>query len=82
MIQEKSRLGVADNSGAKEVECIRIMFGGTGVRFASVGDKIKCAVKVAVPGGTVKKGAGKGNTVTVTESLLTQPRLVVVTVYV
>lgn len=54
MIQEKTRLVVADNSGAKEVECIRIK-GGTGRRFASIGDQIKCAVKFAVPGGSVKK---------------------------
>lgn len=54
MIQEKTRLVVADNSGAKEVECIRIK-GGTGRRFASIGDHIKCAVKFAVPGGSVKK---------------------------
>jgi large subunit ribosomal protein L14 len=54
MIQEKTRLVVADNSGAKEVECIRLK-GGTGRRFASIGDHIKCAVKFAVPGGTVKK---------------------------
>ena len=55
MIQEESRLLVADNSGAKEVLCIRVM-GSTGVRFASLGDRIKCTVKKAVPGGTVKKG--------------------------
>jgi large subunit ribosomal protein L14 len=55
MIQEKTRLVVADNSGAKEVECIRVK-GGTGRRFASIGDHVKCAVKFAVPGGSVKKG--------------------------
>jgi large subunit ribosomal protein L14 len=55
MIQEKTRLVVADNSGAKEVECIRVK-GGTGRRFASIGDHVKCAVKFAVPGGAVKKG--------------------------
>lgn len=55
MIQEKTRLIVADNSGAKIIECIRVK-GGTHRRFASIGDHIKCAVKFAVPGGAVKKG--------------------------
>lgn len=56
MIQQESRLNVADNSGAKEVLCIRVL-GGTGRRYASVGDKIIVAVKQAVPAGNVKKGA-------------------------
>jgi len=56
MIQQESRLRVADNSGAKEVLCIRVL-GGTGRRYASVGDKIIVAVKDAAPGGGVKKGA-------------------------
>ncbi|WP_027002310.1 50S ribosomal protein L14 [Hugenholtzia roseola] len=56
MIQQESRLAVADNSGAKEVLCIRVL-GGTGKRYASVGDKIVVAVKSAVPSGNVKKGA-------------------------
>ncbi|MDD4847684.1 MAG: 50S ribosomal protein L14 [Bacteroidales bacterium] len=56
MIQQESRLAVADNSGAKEVLCIRVL-GGTRRRYASVGDKIVVAVKNAIPGGTVKKGA-------------------------
>jgi len=56
MIQQESRLKVADNSGAKEVLCIRVL-GGTGRRYASVGDKIIVAVKDAMPSGGVKKGA-------------------------
>ena len=55
MIQQESRLSVADNSGAKEVLCIRVL-GGTKRRYASVGDKIVVAVKSATPSGTVKKG--------------------------
>jgi large subunit ribosomal protein L14 len=56
MIQQESRLKVADNSGAKEVLCIRVL-GGTKRRYASVGDKIIVSVKNAVPSGNVKKGA-------------------------
>lgn len=55
MIQQESRLQVADNSGAKEVLCIRVL-GGTGRRYASVGDKIVVTVKDAIPSGNVKKG--------------------------
>jgi len=55
MIQSESRLKVADNSGAKEVLCIKVL-GGSRRRFASVGDVIVCAVKSATPGGVVKKG--------------------------
>ena len=55
MIQTESRLKVADNSGAKELLCIRIR-GGTGRKYANVGDVIVCAVKDATPGGAVKKG--------------------------
>ena len=55
MIQQESRLGVADNSGAKEVLCIRVL-GGTRRRYASIGDKIVVAVKAATPNGTIKKG--------------------------
>ena len=55
MIQQESRLKVADNSGAKEVLCIRVL-GGTARRYASVGDKIVVSVKSATPGG-VKKGS-------------------------
>lgn len=56
MIQQESRLAVADNSGAKEVLCIRVL-GGTKKRYASVGDKIIVTVKHAMPSGNVKKGA-------------------------
>ena len=56
MIQTESRLSVADNSGAKEVLCIRVL-GGTRRRYASVGDKIVVAVKSAMPTGAVKKGS-------------------------
>lgn len=55
MIQPFSRLKVADNSGAKEVMCIRVL-GGTGRRVAAIGDLIVCSVKQATPGGVVKKG--------------------------
>jgi large subunit ribosomal protein L14 len=55
MIKTESRLSVADNSGAKEVLCIRVL-GGTRRRYASVGDKIVVAVKSAMPNGAVKKG--------------------------
>ena len=56
MIQQESRLSVADNSGAKEVLCIRVL-GGTRRRYASVGDTIVVSVKDAMPAGDVKKGA-------------------------
>lgn len=56
MVQQESRLRVADNSGAKEVLCIRVL-GGTGRRYASVGDKIVVSVKAAIPGSNVKKGS-------------------------
>jgi len=56
MIQVSTRLNVADNSGAKKVECIRIL-GGTRRRYARVGDVIIVAVKVALPNGAVNKGA-------------------------
>ena len=56
MIQQESRLGVADNSGAKEVLCIRVL-GGTGKRYASIGDQIVVTVKSALPGGEIKKGS-------------------------
>ncbi|GAB4297128.1 MAG: 50S ribosomal protein L14 [Marinilabiliales bacterium] len=55
MIQQETRLNVADNSGAKEVLCIRVL-GGTGRKYASVGDKIIVTVKSALPSGEVKKG--------------------------
>jgi large subunit ribosomal protein L14 len=55
MIQTESRLKVADNTGAREVMCIKVL-GGSKRRYASIGDVIKVAVKVAVPRGRVKKG--------------------------
>jgi large subunit ribosomal protein L14 len=54
MIQEYSRLVVADNSGAKVIMCFRVL-GGTRRRYAHVGDLVVCSVKEAVPGGTVKR---------------------------
>ena len=56
MIQQESRLAVADNSGAKEVLCIRVL-GGTKRRYASIGDQIVVTVKNALPSGNIKKGA-------------------------
>ncbi|KAF0128933.1 MAG: 50S ribosomal protein L14 [Bacteroidetes bacterium] len=56
MIQQESRCAVADNSGAKEVLCIRVL-GGSGKRYARIGDKIVVSIKSALPSGTVKKGA-------------------------
>jgi large subunit ribosomal protein L14 len=56
MIQQESRMVVADNSGAKEVLCIRVL-GGTRRRYARVGDKVVVAVKSALPSGDIKKGA-------------------------
>ena len=55
MIQQESRLKVADNTGAKEILCIRVM-GGSTRRYANIGDIIVATVKDAIPGGTVKKG--------------------------
>lgn len=55
MIQQESRLRVADNTGAKELLCIRVM-GGSTRRYASIGDIIVASVKDATPGGVVKKG--------------------------
>jgi len=55
MIQQESRLTVADNSGAKTVLCINIL-GGTRKKYASIGDKIVVTVKSAMPGGDIKKG--------------------------
>ena len=55
MIQQESRLKVADNTGAKEILCIRVM-GGSTRRYACIGDVIDATVKDATPGGVVKKG--------------------------
>ncbi len=56
MIQQESRLRVADNSGAKEVLCIRVL-GGTGKKYARVGDKIVVTVKASLPNANMKKGS-------------------------
>ena len=55
MIQQQSYMKVADNTGAKELMCIRVL-GGTGRRYAEIGDVVVCSVKKASPGGVVKKG--------------------------
>lgn len=55
MIQVQTRLKIADNTGAREIMCIRIL-GGSAKKFAGVGDKIKASVKTAIPNSTVKKG--------------------------
>ncbi len=55
MIQSETRLRVADNTGAKELLVIRVL-GGSGRKYANIGDVVVCTVKVASPGGTVKKG--------------------------
>ena len=55
MIQQQTMMKVADNTGAKELMCIRVL-GGTGRRYANIGDVVVCAVKKAAPGGIVKKG--------------------------
>lgn len=55
MIQPQSRLRIGDNTGAKEIMCIRVL-GGTGKKYAAIGDVIVASVKKASPGGVVKKG--------------------------
>ena len=55
MIQQQTYLKVADNTGAKELMCIRVL-GGSGRRYANIGDVVVASVKKAAPGGTVKKG--------------------------
>ena len=55
MIQQQSLMKVADNTGAKELMCIRVL-GGTGRRYGNIGDIVVCSVKKAIPGGVVKKG--------------------------
>ena len=55
MIQQESMLRVADNTGAKELKCIRVL-GGSTRRYGNIGDVIVCSVRKAAPGGTVKKG--------------------------
>ena len=55
MIQQETRMRVADNSGARELLVIKVL-GGTGIRYANIGDVVVCSVKSATPGGAVKKG--------------------------
>lgn len=55
MIQQQTRMKVADNTGAKEIMCIRVL-GGSGRRYANIGDVVVACVKKAAPGGSVKKG--------------------------
>lgn len=72
MIQQESRLLVADNSGAKEVLCIRVL-GGTGKRYAHIGDKIVVTVKTALPSGDIKKGTVTKAVVVRTKKELRRP---------
>ena len=72
MIQQETRLLVADNSGAKEVLCIRVL-GGTCHRYATVGDKIVVAVKSAIPGGNTKKGTVSNAVVVRTKKEIRRP---------
>ena len=72
MIQQESRLLVADNSGAKEVLCIRVL-GGTGRRYARIGEKIVVTVKSAMPSGEVKKGTVTKAVVVRTKKELRRP---------
>ena len=62
MIQQQTYLKVADNTGAKEIMCIRVL-GGTGRRYANIGDVIVASVKKAAPGGVVKKDIARIKTV-------------------
>ena len=55
MIQQETRMRVADNSGARELQVIKVL-GGTGIRYANIGGVVTCSVKSATPGGAVKKG--------------------------
>ncbi len=72
MIQAETNLEVADNSGARRVQCIRVL-GGTGRRWASVGDVIIVAVKEAIPRGRVKKGDVHHAVIVRTAKELTRP---------
>ncbi|MCW5198909.1 MAG: 50S ribosomal protein L14 [Candidatus Electronema sp. VV] len=72
MIQTESRLNVADNSGAKEVLCIRVL-GGTGRRYASIGDVIVVTVKEAMPHAKVKKGDVMNAVVVRTKKEISRP---------
>ncbi len=72
MIQAETMLNVADNSGAKKVACIKVL-GGTGRRYARIGDVIVVAVKEAIPGGRVKKGDVQRAVVVRTKKELKRP---------
>lgn len=72
MVQQESRLTVADNSGAKEVLVIRVL-GGTAKRYASIGDKVVVTVKSALPNGNVKKGSVSKAVVVRTKKEISRP---------
>lgn len=72
MILQESRLRVADNSGAKEVLCIRVL-GGTSKKYATIGDTIVVAVKSALPSGEIKKGAVSKAIVVRTKKEISRP---------
>ena len=72
MIQQESRMKVADNSGAKEVLCIRVL-GGTRRRYASIGDTVVVSVKHAAPNGGIKKGAVSKGVVVRTKKAVRRP---------
>ncbi|MCC6369416.1 MAG: 50S ribosomal protein L14 [Bacteroidia bacterium] len=72
MIQNESRLTVADNSGAKEVLVIRVL-GGTKKRYASIGDKVVVTVKHAMPSGNVKKGTVSKAVIVRTKKEISRP---------
>jgi len=72
MVQQESRLAVADNSGAKEVLCIRVL-GGTGKRYASIGDNIVVTVKNTIPGSNMKKGTKSRAVVVRTKKEIRRP---------
>lgn len=72
MIQQESRLSVADNSGAREVLCIRVL-GGTKRRYAGIGDTIICTVKDAIPSGNIKKGAVSKGVIVRTKKEIRRP---------
>lgn len=72
MIQSESELRVGDNSGAKKIQCIKVL-GGTGRKYASVGDVIIASVKIATPGGVVKKGEIVNAVIVRTKKELSRP---------
>lgn len=72
MIQQESRIAVADNSGAKVALCIRVL-GGTKKRYATIGDKVVVTVKSAIPGGNMKKGTVAKGVVVRTKKEIRRP---------